>query len=171
LNGACQPGSTAAACGKQGASCSACQANQICRVDQTCGVDPDSTWLLQPSSASIKSTNNGASWDGDGSAPDPRVALQCPAGVAGQAFVATNTTAEVSDSYHPTWTTGGCSMKARDLLSSGFTYQLIDVDPTSDDTITQPYIVKPNEAVFVTGSFALPGADGMDSLTFVLQRQ
>lgn len=62
-------------------------------------------------------------------------------------------------------------MKARDLLSSGFTYQLIDVDPTSDDTITQPYIVKPNEAVFVTGSFALPGADGMDSLTFVLQRQ
>jgi len=40
FNGACQPGSTAAGCGKSGAACVTCAASQACRVDQTAASIP-----------------------------------------------------------------------------------------------------------------------------------
>src|SRR5262245_55799230 len=70
FNGNCQPGATAAACGSGGGVCVACTANQICLVDQVCGVDPDSVWKIRPLDAVVASTDNGAAWDGDNSAPD-----------------------------------------------------------------------------------------------------
>lgn len=167
LNGACQPGNTAAACGKQGVACGGCANNQVCRVDQTCGVDPDSNWLVQPTSASVKPNNNGTSWDGDGSAPDVIIRLGCPA--TSMSF--TNATPEVSNSYTPAWTTGGCTMKARDLLQTGASFQAFDVDLTSDDPITQAYMFKPAEANFVSGSFTTTPLDGLNSLTISLTRR
>lgn len=141
--------------------------NQICRVDQTCGVDPDSNWLVQPTAASIKPNNNGTSWDGDGSAPDPRVRLSCP--TTATAF--THATPEVGNSYMPTWSTGGCTMKARDLIQTGFDFRVIDVDLASDDPITAVYVVRLTEANFVSGSYVNAAQDGVNSLTFALTRQ
>lgn len=122
FNGTCQPGNTGAACGKLGASCSSCAPSQICRTDQTCGVDPESTWRVQPTAATIAPNNNGSAWDGDGSAPDPRVMMWCADSTS------VSFTSEASDTFQPRWTTGGCSARAKDLLRAGWSFQIIEVD-------------------------------------------
>lgn len=166
FNGACQPGITAAACGKNGAACSACQANQLCRVDQSCGVDPNSMWKVQPTAATIAPNNNGSTWDGDSSAPDVIVRLDCaPTGTSWD-----SSTAEVQ-SYSPTWATGGCTAKASDLLSGGFDLQLIDVDAVTDDTITGVLAASVREADFVSGRMTFNASGGLQSLTVTLQKQ
>ncbi|MFZ5469482.1 MAG: hypothetical protein ACOZIN_08600 [Myxococcota bacterium] len=167
LSGACQPGSTAAACGKNGSACAACSANQICRVEQTCGVDPDSMWKVQPTAATITPNNNGSSWDGDNSAPDVVIRLDCPP------FSTTtfdSSTPEAS-SYNPTWNSGGCTAKASDLLTTGFQFQAFDIDAFSDDTVSSVLSYKPTEADFVSGSFTLQPSGGLQSLTVQLQKQ
>src|SRR5439155_27280077 len=78
LNGVCQPGTAFGACGKGGAGCNSCQTHQVCRSDQTCGVDPNGVWLVQPVSATVAPDNNGAAWDPDNSPADPKVSLYCP---------------------------------------------------------------------------------------------
>jgi hypothetical protein len=166
FNGACQPGSTAAACGKNGASCAQCATNQVCRVDQTCGVDPESTWLVQPRSATIASSNNGSAWDGDGSGPDVRVYTWCPATAANA-----SATPEASDTYAPAWSTGGCTAKAKELLSNGWGVQVIDVDVVTDDTITPALNVTLSEALFVQGGFSLQPTGGLTAMTVQLTKQ
>lgn len=165
FNGSCQPGSTAAGCGKSGASCSACGSNQVCRVDQTCGVDPESTWVVQPTSAQIAPNNNGSAWDGDGSPPDPKVFMVCADAAGG------TSTPEASDTYRPTWSTGGCSAKAKDLLRAGWTFHLYDIDALSDDTITSALVVTLSEADFSSGGFNLSPAGGLQAMTVRLTRQ
>ena len=165
FNGSCQPGSTAAGCGKSGASCASCTANQICRVDQSCGVDPESTWVVQPTSARVAANNNGTSWDGDGSAPDPRVFMTC-----GDMTAATSTQ-EASNTYQPTWSTGGCSARAKDLLRAGWTFQVFDIDAVSDDSITGSLRVTPTEADFAAGSFTLQPSGGLQTMTVAMRRQ
>lgn len=165
FNGACQPGSTAAGCGKAGASCTACASAQICRVDQTCGVDPESTWVVQPTAAQIASSNNGSTWDGDNSGPDVQVTMTC-------ADVAPSTvTPEVSDSYRPTWSTGGCAAKAKDLLRAGWTFQVFDIDVLADDTITSPLLLRLTEQDFVTGSLSVGPNGGLQSMSVSLRKQ
>lgn len=165
FNGACQPGSTVAGCGKSGASCAVCATNQICRVDQTCGVDPERTWVVQPTAARIASSNNGSTWDGDGSAPDPQVLMNCgdvtPAAV----------TPEASDTYQPSWSSGGCTGKAKDLLRAGWTFQLFDIDAFADDTITASLRVTLTEADFIQGGFTLQPSGGMQSMTVTMRPQ
>lgn len=166
LNNTCQAGNTAAGCGKNGASCGTCSANQICRTDQTCGVDPNSTWKVQPTAATITATNNGSTWDGDSSAPDVSVFLDCAP--IGSTF---DSQTPESQSYTPSWTTGGCTGKASDLLSAGFQFQVFDIDVAADDTITQnlSYVVK--EADFVNGTVSFQPNGGMQTLSMQLSKQ
>lgn len=165
FNGACQPGSTAAGCGKSGGSCAVCAANQVCRADQSCGVDPESTWVVQPTSARIAANNNGSTWDGDGSAPDPRVFMTC-----GDVTAATST-AEASNTYQPSWSVGGCSAKAKDLLRAGWTFQVFDIDAVSDDSITGSLRTTLSEADFVAGGFTLQPTGGLLTMSVTMRRQ
>jgi hypothetical protein len=163
FNNVCQTGNTAAACGKAGATCGACASTQICKTDQTCGVDPNSVWLIQPIAASITSTNNGSSWDADDSAPDVFVSMQCPGAVA-------TSTPEV-ESYNPTWTTGGCTTKASALLANQWVFQLWDSDLSSDDTITSALGFQFTEQFLTAGTASFQASGGMTSLTVQLRKQ
>ena len=163
FNNVCQTGNTASACGKAGAACGTCGSTQICKTDQTCGVDPNGLWLVQPVSASITSSNNGSSWDADGSAPDVYVAMQCPGSSA-------TSTPEV-ESYNPTWTTGGCTTKASQLLSNPWTFQLWDSDVSSDDTITSALVFQFTEQILTAGTVTFQASGGMTSMTVQLRKQ
>ncbi len=166
LNGACQAGTTPAACGKNGAACSPCDNNQVCRQDQTCGVDPESTWRVQPVRAKVAANDNGTDWDGDGSAPDVVVAMACPPLSA----PVQSGTPEVQ-SYNPTWTSGGCVTKAKHLLAEQWVMQVWDIDFADDDTITQPLGYQFTESDFVRGSVTFSASGGMESMALELQKQ
>ena len=132
FNGQCQTGTAASACGKSGAACSACGAAEICKTDQTCGVDPESTWLVQPTTAVFSSTDaNGDAWDALGGAPDPFATITCPPSTTPNV----GTTPTVNDSFTPTWTSGGCTAKASALLAEPIAFRLFDEDVSSDDFI------------------------------------
>lgn len=163
FNNVCQTGNTAAACGKMGATCAVCGSAQVCKVDQTCGVDPNSVWRVQPVSARIASSNNGSSWDGDGSAPDVFVSMQCPGAT-------TSSTAEV-ESYTPTWTSGGCTARASQLLAERWYFQLWDSDFSVNDTITDMLGFQFTEAHLTAGTITFNASGGMTSLTVQLQKQ
>lgn len=164
FNDVCQTGNTASACGKTGAACVACGSSQVCKTDQTCGVDPNSTWRVQPVSARIAANNNGSSWDGEGSAPDVFVAMRCP----GSDTV--SSTSEM-ESYNPTWTTGGCTAKAGQLMAEQWVFQLWDSDVSSNDTITGPLGARFTEQNFTAGTVSFGASGGMTSLTVQLQKQ
>ncbi|QRN95694.1 hypothetical protein JRI60_42690 [Archangium violaceum] len=164
FNNVCQTGNTAAACGKTGVACVACGSLQVCKTDQTCGVDPSSEWLVQPVSARITSNNNGSSWDGEGSAPDVFVAMRCP----GSDTV--SSTSEM-ESYNPTWTTGGCTAKASQLLADPWVFQLWDSDVSSNDTITGTLGFRFTEQHLIAGTVTLGASGGMTSMTVQLKKQ
>lgn len=148
LNGTCNAGSTNAGCGKSGAACVACVTGQVCKADQTCGIDPNSMWKVQPSSATVRSTDStGVAWDAFGGAPDPFCSLWCPA----TATTVTSSTPSVTDSFAPTWTTGGCVMKASDLLTVGFDIAVYDEDVSSNDTIAGAGTITVTEAQLLAG--------------------
>lgn len=146
LNNTCQGGGTTAACGTGGAQCTACAAQQICRTDRSCGVDPESVWKVQPVSAEISATNQGSSWD-TGSAPDPFVNLWCPSTAAS----ITSWTPTVNDSFYPKWSTGGCPMKAKDLIATGFALAVWDEDISVNDLIVPKSPLTVTEANLLTG--------------------
>lgn len=164
FNNVCQTGTAASACGKAGATCSVCGSAQVCKADQTCGVDPNGVWLVQPVSAQIASSNNGSSWDADDSPPDVFVNSTCP-GATGASV-----TPEV-ESYTPSWTSGGCTAKAGQLLASKWTFQLWDSDISSDDTITDVLNFQFTEAQLTAGTITFAPSGGMKSLTVKLQKQ
>lgn len=147
FNNVCQTGTTAAGCGKSGATCAVCTALKICKADQTCGVDPERFWQVQPVSATIGNTNNGADWDFGGGAPDPFVDLWCPETAAS----VTNRTPTVVDSFFPTWSTGGCLMKAKDLMAAGYGIQVWDEDVASNDAISGYGKITVSESALLTG--------------------
>lgn len=164
FNNTCQTGTTAAACGKAGAACMACGSAQVCRTDQTCGVDPNSVWRVQPVSARIASSNNGSSWDGDGSAPDVFVVMQCPGSTSA------TSTSEV-ESYTPTWSTGGCTAKASQLLAERWVLQVWDSDISSNDTITGGLAYQFTEQNLTAGTVTFGASGGLTSMTVQLQKQ
>ena len=167
FNGVCQAGNMTSACGKGGGACSACGGQQICRVDQSCGVNPESRWRVQPVSAVIASSNNGTEWDGDGSAPDARIEMLCPptsSPVQGMTPTAQNT-------YTPSWSSGGCITTASALLAGPWTFQPFDEDLASDDPISQPFTYRFEESDFVAGTVTLSAGGGLTSITVQLQRQ
>lgn len=169
LNNVCQPGSTAAACGKNASSCVACLNGAICKTDQTCGVDPNSMWKVQPLSATIRTTDSGGvAWDALGGAPDPYCDLYCP----GTASAITSSTAVVADTFSPVWSTGGCVMKASDLLTLGFKVGVYDEDVSSDDTIAPAGPISVAERDLLAGRLdGISNGTTLTSLSVGLQRQ
>ncbi|OGR13009.1 MAG: hypothetical protein A2341_28120 [Deltaproteobacteria bacterium RIFOXYB12_FULL_58_9] len=166
LDGTCQPGDTASACGKSAIECAQCGNDQICRVDQTCGVDPDSNWKVQPVAGTIAADNDGVEWDVDNSAPDVVVNLNCPP--LGGTW--DSQTPEVQ-SYDPTWTTGGCIATASDLLSAGLEIQMFDVDVVVDDPIADMFTYVVTEDDLTNGSVTLIPDGNVGWLTLDLQLQ
>jgi hypothetical protein len=165
FNGTCQNGSAGSACGKNGAFCVACGNNQVCKSDQTCGVDGQLMFKVQPVSATItmKDPTTGQDWDSFASPPDPYVLLQCPAGGT------LSTVPEVADTYMPTWSTGGCTMSATALLNQGFDISVYDGDGVGDDPISSKSTVKATEANFVDGAIITSGG-GVQTMRIELQR-
>jgi hypothetical protein len=127
-------------------------------------VDPNSVWRVQPVSAQIASSDNGACWDGDCSAPDAFAAMQCPGAASA------TSTAEV-ESYTPAWTTGGCTARASQLLAEPWVFQLWDSDVSVNDAITGPLGFQFTEAHLLGGTITFGAAGGMTSLTVQLQKQ
>ncbi|MFY0525572.1 hypothetical protein ACN28I_21330 [Archangium gephyra] len=164
FNNTCQTGNTASACGKAGAACMACGSSKVCKTDQTCGVDPNSVWRVQPVSARIASSDNGTYWDGDDSAPDVVVSMRCPGST-------TYTQTPEVESYTPAWTSGGCTAKASQLLAEPWVFQLWDIDFSSDDTITDSLALRITEEFLTAGTVTLNPSGGMTSMTVQLQKQ
>lgn len=166
FNGTCQAGVAAGACGKSGTTCAACGTNQVCKSDQSCGVDPQAMFKVQPVSATITPTIPGTTttWDLT-SPPDVIVNLWCPATAA----AVTSSTPEATDSYNPTWSTGGCLMKASDLMSQGFAISAFDNDPVGSDPITSKGTIIVTEAQLIAGTRTLTGAG--QTMTVEFQRQ
>lgn len=163
LNGTCNAGSTNAGCGKNGAACVACGSQTICKADQSCGLDPEATWVVQPISATISTTNAGATWDFGSGAPDPYVATWCPADSATPSFTPT-----ANDTFMPTWTTGGCSAKAKDLLSKGFALSVTDEDVSASDGISGKGTLMVTEAQLLSGQ--MTGITNNDTLVTLTVR-
>lgn len=153
LNGTCQTGITAAGCGKNGQTCAVCSGKQICKTDQACGVDPESMWTVHPASATVATKNGAADWDVGGGAPDPYVSLWCPPSAATPVVTPT-----VNDSFNPVWPTGGCTVKAKDLLSTGFAIQVFDADIANPDPIGTKRTIVPNESELLAGNTNVSGA-------------
>ncbi len=151
LNGTCQAGLTVASCGKGGAACAVCSGTKVvCTADQTCGIDPASTWRVQPKSAVVSTKNGTSDWDVGAGLPDPYVSLWCSS-IANDAIY----TPTVTDSLTPTWTMGGCTMKAKELLALGFSVAVSDEDIAVHDEIASKSIVKVTEKDLLSGSIAI----------------
>lgn len=170
FNGTCQTGTTTTACGKFGVECAYCPGvavSAICKTDQTCGVDPEGTWKVQPLNAKIATTNQGADWDFGGGAPDPFVTLYCPSTAA----AVTSTTPTVTDSFTPTWSTGGCVMKAKDLMGLGYAIQAWDEDVSVNDPICGKGTIVPKESDLFAGTMNLAALPNLISLNVALVKQ
>ena len=157
FNGACQAGTAASACGKAGGACFACTGNGICKTDQTCGVDPNSRWKIQPVSATLPEKNGaGEAWDVPGGLPDPFVALFCP----GTQTVSTTVTPTVADTLTASWSTTsgtGCIMTASALMTAGFKAQVMDEDISSHDVVAVTAVTTLSEADFSLGYVSFSG--------------
>jgi hypothetical protein len=110
-------------------------------------------WTVQPASATIATKNGTSDWDLGGGAPDPYVSLWCPP-TAVNAVV----TPTVNDSFSPTWTTGGCTVKAKDLLTAGFAVQVFDEDISAADAVGTKHAIVPNESELIAGNTNISGA-------------
>lgn len=105
-------------------------------------------WKVQPVSATIRSTDgSGVAWDALGGAPDPYCDLYCP----GTATTITSSTGIPQDTFSPTWTTGGCILKASDLIAKGFGIGVYDEDVSADDTIAPAGVISVTEAQLAAG--------------------
>jgi hypothetical protein len=175
LGDACQSGTSVSGCGAKGGLCAICRAGQICRPEsQTCGVDLESTWVVQPVSAEIQPTNPGGSaWDvgpAGVAPPDVFVTMACPGGNG-----VTTKTPIVPDSLAPKWTTGGCTRKAKELLGGAIQVGVKDDDRTvgvgSDEIVMPDSPLQLVEADLLSGARAMPALAGVKELKLTLTRQ
>ena len=161
-------GPTATQCGKRGATCSACATNDICKADQTCGLDPAATWRLWVSSAVIASSNHGVGWDAFGGAPDPEMALWCPS-------TATTYSAlmpKVDNTFTPSWSGGGCTARAGQFLADGVAFDGLEIDSSSSNEVIAHFTVTPiTEADLRAGTKTVGQTDGFNSVTFRFLKQ
>ena len=158
--GVCFGGNTNSACGVGGESCLTCYAPDVCFSDGNCNLDLTAHWRVQPTSATIASSNNGNYWDADGSPPDVEVTTNCPGNSGGVAY-----TLQV-ESYTPTWSSGGCSATAQDLLAGHLLFNLTDMDAVVDDPITGQITYDIMPADLRAGGVSLQGVQGMNGMTF-----
>lgn len=181
FNGICQPGNTAAACGAHGGLCYECNtsAHVICTVEQNCGIDPDSIWKVQPTQAIIDPLKpDGQSWDdgfGNATKPDPYVLLSCDSSTWNGISDYTHQTPVVDDNFNPTWSSGGCSVKAGVLKQKGFIFRIMDEDLLQDEAISSANLIYAlKDMDFAAGSVEIQPNDferivtGFESITFEL---
>lgn len=175
LGDVCQAGTSATGCGLRGGLCAVCREGQICRPgSQACGVDLDSNWVVQPVSAVIQPTSpDNTAWD-VGTAgvapPDVFVTMACPAGNG-----VVSKTPIVPDSLTPTWTTGGCVRKARELLGGPIQIGVKDDDRTaglgSDEIVMADSPLQLTEDDLLRGTHTLPPKSGLKELQLTITRQ
>lgn len=163
----CETGKTATACGTGGSLCSACPGQAPCKSDQTCGVDPESLWKVQPLSATISAKNQGNDWDVGAGAPDPFVQLWCPA----SAVSVTGTTPTAYDTYSPTWSSGGCVMKAKDLFVFGYGLAVWDEDISVNDVIAPKGTITVTENLLVQGYMTVTNNSTLVTMKVAFQKQ
>jgi hypothetical protein len=133
--------------------------------DGSCGVDPESYWYVQPISATIAATDSGTAWDSiDGSPPDVKVSMACP-----PSSKPDSTSTPESESYYPSWTTGGCVAQAKHLLAEPVQFKLMDVDVITGDPITANLYLQVIPQDFSYGQIVLGGSGDMNSITFSIE--
>lgn len=144
-----------------GVACAACPGTDVCKADQTCGLDPTAMWRAMPTAAEIAATKaSGAGWD-LASGPDTEIRLWCPA-------TATSVSAimpEVGDDYFPTWNTGGCTATAAQFLAAGFAFEALEKDSSGDDAITPRTVSTVTEAHLRAGTKLVGPVAQLDSMT------
>lgn len=168
-NGVCQTGNTATQCGRMGVTCDACDSVEICKADQTCGLDPNATWLARPTSASISLFKaSGANWDTFGGLPDTLLHLWCPASEVNVSA----TMPTVDDDFDPTWSAGGCTATAAEFMTDGFGFDAHDSDGLSGDDDIAPFtIVTITEAHLRAGTGNVGPVAELDSMTITFTKQ
>jgi hypothetical protein len=158
-SGQCVAGTSATACGTGGATCTSCQGADSC-AQGTCQVDPSSRWLVRPSSMDVEPGFDLTS------PADVEVGLWCPATESSVTAIMT----KVQDSDSPTWSSGGCTMTAADLLATGFDFDALDIDGTGADVISDRVHVPVSAADLSAGS--LTGSTTyINSVTIVFIKQ
>lgn len=168
LNGTCQPGTQLLACGTGGVACAQCMMGQACAPStQTCGLDPQSQWVVHPVSAGINSTKpSGSNWDTLGD-PDPYANLYCPA-TAGSVTAATSS---LNNDYQPMWNDGECTLTADQLMTTGFAFSVYDSDGLlggADDLIAPKTTMVVTESDLNSGTISFGATSGLMSITFSL---
>lgn len=117
-------------------------------------------WELLPASAVVAPDNNGSPWDST-SDPDAELGLWCPSSKSNVSAVMP----KVSNSFTPSWTTGGCTATAAEFLADGLGFDALEIDTTFDDVITQFTVAPITEADLRSGTKTLGPSGGLDSLT------
>jgi hypothetical protein len=153
-------------CGKSGEACQACPSRTLCSSEQTCAVDPESVWLVQPTAATIAPMNGTQEWDLS-SAPDVFIQLWCPA----NALIESSRTNVAQDSLTPYWFTGGCVAKAKDLFSTGFAISANDEDAVSHDVIEGKTSIALTQEQLLKGSVVVPSLGMMQAFTVQFLKQ
>lgn len=166
FNNTCQPGNTSLACGGSGRECVKCAGGQICLNEQVCGVDPNSKWKVQLTNAKISATNNGAKWDADGSPPDVVAHLACPPFGENWDWISPE-----REGYNVSWSSGGCTASAGQLLANGFQIRLIDADPFgSSDSITSTRTFVIDEYLLLEGEGVWKNIQALEEATIKFTR-
>ena len=132
-----------------------------CLLASACGpnaFDANATYTVTPLDAQVASSNNGAAWDPDNSAPDVQVSLACP----GQNAAFTSAV----ESYQPTWSNGSCTATGAQLRDTGITWHLEDVDLTINDSITAVVTSRLSETVIRSGEADFQDVNAAKSMRF-----
>lgn len=165
-NGACQTGTASAQCGRGGVACLTCPPSDVCQLDQTCGIDPASTWEVLPVSAVIAPDNLGFAWD-TLSDPDTQLGLWCPSSEADVSVVLPT----VFDDFTPTWTSGGCLVTAGELLTDGLGFAANERDTLGDEEIA-PFTLAPLSAADLrAGTKTVGPSGGLEALRLRFTKQ
>jgi hypothetical protein len=163
-SGVCVAGTSNSQCGLAGTICATCDGADICNSSGQCALDLNSKWIVQPVAAAIESSNNGSSWDGDGSPPDVIVTTTCPGSAA--------SVSEKVESYNPTFSFGSCVATAGQLLNKGVTFSLLDSDLAVNDNITGYVTMAITAADLALGSKGgTPTSGGCKSIQYTLTRK
>ena len=144
LSGAtCVTTPSTTACGSNGAQCVACTGPDTC-VAGACGIDPTSVWLVRPTRMQVVDPT----WDITSPA-DLYVELWCPSTASSITF----TSSTVQDSDNAEWVTGGCTLTAAQLLTTGVDFAVSDRDAIGSEVVQSRTLMRPMEAQLRNGQF------------------
>lgn len=125
-----------------------------------CALDPTSRWLVRPTTLTVQ-----AGWDATSPA-DVELGLWCPASMSSITAIMP----KVDDDNTPSWSSGGCTLTADQLITTGFDFDAIDQDVFDFQQIAARTHVSITEAHLRAG--VRTGSIGtITSITFTLTRQ